>query len=83
MMRIHFDFDHQVGDSVLWTSAGSGPSAGARGLCWQDGDVWRAMTNGRNAGRGEHVDRLRAVEAAIADAGLPAGLRGGDVSRVH
>ena len=39
--------------------------------------MWRAMTNGRvggGRGRGQHADRLRAVEAAIADAGLPVGL---------
>ena len=34
------------------------------------------MTNGRagGRGRGQHADRLRAVEAEIADAGLPVGL---------
>ena len=77
-VRIHLDFDAleaRSGGIVPFSVVGASGADPARGHVWQAGGQWRAMTTG-GAGRGQHADRLKAVEAAVADAGLPAGLRG-------
>ena len=80
-MRIHLDFDVDRSSGVVGFAAHGDHARQVNGHVWQAGGVFRALTTG-NTGRGQHADRLKAIEAAVADAGLPVGLRGG-VGGVH
>ena len=77
-MRIHLDFDDPElkGSGVLTFAAHGDDTRQVNGLVWPAGNGYRAQVRG-GAGHGEHGDRLKAIEAAVSDAGLPVGLRGG------
>ena len=77
-MRVHLDFDDPLlrGSGVVGFAAHGDDASQVNGHVWQAGGVFRALTTG-NTGRGQHGDRIKAIEAAVSDAGLPVGLRGG------
>ena len=75
-MRIHLDFDADRSSGVVGFAAHGDDASQVNGLVWQTGHGYRAQVRG-GAGHGEHGDRIKAIEAAVSDAGLPVGLRGG------